>query len=109
MMLTKPPRSVCILRLSAIGDTCHVLPVLRTLQQAWPETRFTWVIGKLEASLIGLIPEVEFIIFDKRGGFAELLRFRRLMKGRRFDLMLHMQMAFRASAISTYIPARIKL
>ena len=30
------PASVCILRLSAIGDTCHVLPVVRTLQRAWP-------------------------------------------------------------------------
>ena len=35
-----PPRRVCILRLSAIGDTCHVVPLLRTLQHAWPETRF---------------------------------------------------------------------
>src|SRR5204862_34672 len=31
MMLpfAEPPRSVCILRLSAIGDTCHVVPIAR--------------------------------------------------------------------------------
>jgi len=34
--LAEPPRSVCILRLSAIGDACHVVPIVRTLQQAWP-------------------------------------------------------------------------
>ena len=34
---TTPPSSVCILRLSAIGDVCHVLPIVRTLQRAWPE------------------------------------------------------------------------
>ena len=33
--LPEPPRSVCILRLSAIGDACHVVPIVRTLQQAW--------------------------------------------------------------------------
>lgn len=109
MIFDPPPKTVCILRLSALGDACNVLPVVRTLQHAWPDTRFTWVIGKTEASLLGLIPEIEFITFNKRGGLRELMRFRRLMRGRRFDLMLHMQTAFRASMVSTYIPARVKL
>ena len=56
--LATPPEKVCLLRLSAIGDTCHVVPLLRTLQDAWPRTRFTWVIGKLEAKLMSLIPDV---------------------------------------------------
>ena len=30
-----PPRRICVLRLSALGDVCHVLPVVRTLQDAW--------------------------------------------------------------------------
>ena len=59
------PASVCILRLSAIGDTCHVLPIVRTLQRAWPDTRFTWIIGKVEAKLLGHIPEIEFIVLDR--------------------------------------------
>ena len=57
----RPPRSVCILRLSALGDTCHVVPVIRTLQRSWPETQLTWIIGKTEARLLGLIEGVEFI------------------------------------------------
>ena len=60
------PASVCILRLSAIGDTCHVLPVVRTLQRAWPDTRFTWIIGRVEAKLLGHIPDIEFIVVDKK-------------------------------------------
>jgi heptosyltransferase I len=109
MMFDKPPKTVCILRLSALGDACNVLPVVRTLQQAWPQTRFTWVIGGTEASLLGLIPEIEFIIFDKRGGLRGLAGFRRAMRGRRFDLLLHMQTALRSSVVSTYVPARVKL
>ncbi|MCS6946002.1 MAG: hypothetical protein NZM12_00115, partial [Steroidobacteraceae bacterium] len=67
--LTAPPRHLCLLRLSAIGDTCHVVPLLRSLQQAWPQCRFTWVIGQLEARLMRLIDGVEFITVDKRAGW----------------------------------------
>ena len=74
MQFATPPRRVCLLRISAIGDTCHALAVLRQLQSAWPETQFTWIIGKLEAKLFGLIPGVEFITFDKRQTRAELRR-----------------------------------
>ncbi|MBS0395226.1 MAG: glycosyltransferase family 9 protein [Proteobacteria bacterium] len=104
-----PPDRVCLLRLSAIGDTCHALAVLRTLQAAWPRTRFTWIIGKLEHKLLSLVPDVEFISYDKRGGFAELRRLRRALAGRRFDLLLHMQLALRASLVSTLVRAPVKL
>ena len=67
-----PPRSLCIVRLSAIGDTCHVVPIVRTLQRAWPQTRITWVIGRVEARLLGLLPGVEFITVDKRAGARAL-------------------------------------
>jgi len=109
VILSKIPREVCILRLSAIGDTCHVLTVVRTLQRAWPQTRFTWIIGKFEAKLLGLVPDIEFIVFDKRHSLRDLRRFRALMAGRRFDLLLHMQLSIRASLLSTHIPTSVKL
>ena len=109
MILSEIPREVCILRLSAIGDTCHVLTIVRTLQQAWPQTRFTWIIGKVEAKLLGLIPDIEFIIFDKLHNVRDLRRFRALMAERHFDLLLHMQLAIRASLLSMHIPTSVKL
>jgi heptosyltransferase I len=36
-LIAVPPTSLCVLRISAIGDVCHALPVVRTLQDAWPE------------------------------------------------------------------------
>jgi heptosyltransferase I len=104
-----PPASVCILRLSALGDTCHTLAVLRTLEAAWPRTRFTWIIGTLEHKLLSLVPNVEFISYDKRGGLGELGRLRRRLAARRFDLLLHMQLALRASLLSALVRARVKL
>src|ERR1700722_16203420 len=84
-----PPQHVCLLRLSAIGDTCHAVAALRAFQAAWPDTRFTWIIGKLEAKLMtSILPEVEFITFDKSATLAELWRLRKILRGRRFDLLL---------------------
>ena len=85
-----PPATVCILRLSAIGDTCHVLPVVRTLQRAWPETRFTWIIGRLEAKLLGHIPDIEFIVLDKKSLGGSYRTLREAMRGRHFDVLMHM-------------------
>src|SRR6516165_8442628 len=97
--LPEPPRSVCILRLSAIGDACHVVPIVRTLQQAWPATQLTWIIGRSEARLMRLLEGVEFITVDKRATLA----------GRRFEVLLHMQLALRASLLSACVPAGVKL
>jgi heptosyltransferase I len=108
-ILPSPPRRVCILRLSAIGDTCHVLPVVRALQRAWPDTRFTWIIGRFEARLMGLVPDIEFIVVDKHGGNREFARVRRLLHRRRFEVLLHMQLAIRASLFSTLVRAPVKL
>jgi heptosyltransferase I len=104
------PERVCLLRLSAIGDTCHVVPLLRTLQDAWPRARFTWVIGKLEAKLMSLIPDVELITVDKGAGPGAYGRLHTEMQRRgAFDLLLHLQLSVRASAAAAIIPAPIKL
>ena len=107
----KPPlQHVCLLRLSAIGDTCHALAALRAFQAAWPQTRFTWIIGKLEAKLLTpIVPEIEFITFDKNAMLGELWRLRGALRGRRFDLLLDMQLSFRASLVSSLVSAPIKL
>ena len=107
--LAASPRTVCILRLSAIGDTCHVVPVLRTMQQAWPATRFTWIIAKTESRLMRLIEDVEFIIVDKEAGAGAWWAMRRQLAGRRFDVLLHMQLALRASLIARQVRATVKL
>ena len=107
--LREPPASVAILRLSALGDTCHVVPIVRTLQAAWPQTSITWVVGRLEARLMSLIDGIEFITVDKRAGFAARAELRRALRGRRFDVLLHMQLALRASLLVRQIEAPVKL
>jgi heptosyltransferase I len=105
----EPPRNICLIRLSAIGDTCHVVPVIRSLQRAWPGCRITWIIGRLEAKLMSLLPEIELLTVDKNHFGAEVLRLRSALRGRRFDLLLHMQVSLRASLLSALVHSPVKL
>ena len=107
------PETLCLLRLSALGDITHVLPTLRTLQKHWPSTKITWVIGKTEYQLVKAIDDVDFIIFDKSSGISAYLDLRKQIKqhikGHAFDVLLHMQLSIRASVASLFIPATVKL
>jgi len=111
--MTSPPQTLCLLRLSALGDITHVLPTLRTLQAHWPETEITWIIGKTEYQLVKAIDNINFIIFDKSAGISAYLDLNRQIKqqlgGKAFDILLHMQLSLRASVASLFIPAQIKL
>ncbi len=60
MFKQSPPENICVIRLSAIGDTCHALAVIRSIQDTWPDTRISWIIGKTEASLMSDIPDAVF-------------------------------------------------
>jgi heptosyltransferase I len=104
-----PPRAVAIVKLSALGDVCHTLPVVRTLQRAWPGTHFSWIIGRTELQLLGGIADIEFIEFDKRAGIAGYRAVRRALRDRPIDVLLHMQFAWRASLIAALLSAPVKL
>lgn len=104
-MPVSAPASICLLRTSAIGDVTHVVPLVRTLQQAWPQAALTWVIGKLERKLVGDLPGVEFVTFDKAAGWAGMRAVRAAMRGQRFDALLQMQVAMRSNLLSTGIKA----
>lgn len=108
-MSTPAPESLCLFRLSALGDVTHMIPVVRTLQTHWPQTRLTWVIGKLEYQLVSQLDGVEFITFDKSQGRAAYRDLWRALRGRRFDMLLHMQAALRASVATLGIRAGVKI
>lgn len=99
------PQNLCLLRTSALGDVTHVVPLVRTLQTAWPATKLTWIIGKFEHKLVGDIGGIEFVDFDKRAGFAGFRAVRRALARRRFDALLHMQVALRSNLLSLAVHA----
>jgi heptosyltransferase I len=104
-----PPSSICLLRTSAIGDVTHVIPLVRTLQQAWPATSLTWIVGKLEQKLVGDLPGVEFVTFDKSAGWAGMRAVHAALGSTRFDALLQMQVALRSNLLSLGIKAERRI
>lgn len=98
-----------MLRLSAIGDTCHALAVIRRLQDNWPGVSITWIIGKTEHGLMGDIPDVDFVVFDKSRGRDAYRDVRDALQGQQFDVALCMHASMRANLLVRSIPARIRI
>lgn len=92
-----------------MGDVTHVVPVVHTLRKAWPSVAITWVIGKGEHRLLAGLEDVEFLEYDKKTGLAGMRTLRRQLAGRRFDVLLQMQVAARANLLSAFIPARRRI
>ena len=108
-----PPKEICIVMLSAIGDAVHVLPVANALKRAWPDTRITWIIQPVPYRLVKDHPAIDdFIVFRRRRGLQSWVGFRELMddvRERRFDLLIGLQVYFKAGLITALTPARVKL
>lgn len=103
------PRSICLLRLSALGDATHVVPLVRTLRRAWPQVPISWILGKGEAKLLEGLEDVELIVFDKAAGLAGIAALRRQLAGRRFEVLLQMQLALRANLLSALVAAERRI
>jgi heptosyltransferase I len=104
-----PPRSICLLRLSALGDVTHVVPLVRTLRRAWPDVGVHWIIGKGEHRLLEGLDGVEFIEYDKRSGLGGMFALRRRMQAAPYDALLQMQVAARANLLSAFGRARRRI
>lgn len=100
---------MCVIRLSAIGDCCHALPVVRAIQDAWPKTGITWIIGQTEHSLLEGLDGVDFAVLDKAAGRRGMRELRAQLQDRQFDVVLQMQDSLRASrvALVTGCPRRV--
>jgi heptosyltransferase I len=58
---------------------------------------------------MSLVDGVEFITVDKRAGFGARHALREQLRGRQFDVLLHMQLALRASLVARNVSATVKL
>ena len=101
-------QSICIMRLSAIGDVCHAAAMVTRITQAWPDATVTWVIGKIEYQLVKGMHNVEFIVCDKRQPDARA-QLKKALGGRQFDVLLLMQVALRANWFASVIKAKRRI
>jgi heptosyltransferase I len=111
--LASGPREVGILMLTALGDAVHVLPVLRAMRRSRPDWRLTWIIQPIPHRLVAPNdPADDYIVFDRRRGpsaWTAYAEARRAMAGRRFDLLVCLQVYLKAGLLAAVLPADVKL
>jgi heptosyltransferase-1 len=108
--------NILIVKLSAIGDVIHALPVAQALKKCYPKSRITWIVEKPAYDLLTNNPDIdEIVIFDKPkfksfSGFVshapDLIS--RLRK-EKFDVALDLQGLFKSSMLSFLSGAKTRL
>lgn len=100
-------KNILIVKLSAIGDVIHALPVAHVLKKQYPNIRITWVVEKPAYDLLTNNPDIdEIILFDKpkfksvAGLLTNGYTFARELRARKFDLTIDLQGLFKSAAIS---------
>lgn len=102
-------QSICIVRLSALGDTLMLVPLVRTLQTHLPQAKLTWVISRPAYDLVEGMLGVEFIVIDKPSSPVDYWKFNQQMRHRKFDVLLAAQASFRANLLYPFIRAHRKI
>lgn len=102
-------KSICIVRLSALGDVLMIVPLIRTLQANLPEAKLTWIISRPAYDLVEGMDGVEFILIDKPNNLKDYWRFKKKMNTRHFDVLLAPQASFRTNLLYPLIKARRKI
>jgi heptosyltransferase I len=103
------PHSICLVRLSALGDVCLAVPLVRTLQHAFPDAKITWVTTAPMLQVLEGLDGVEFVLAEKASHPSAYLAFWRRMRSRNFDVLLGAQASFRAHFLYPLISARRKI
>src|SRR5687768_7568457 len=112
--VARPPFGrICIVMMSAIGDAVHTLPIVTALKRADPSCRISWVLQPGPASLVRGHPGVDEIIeFRRARGVDALKEYATIagkLRGREFDLVLDLQVYFKAGVVTALANAPVKL
>ncbi len=75
-----------IVRLSAIGDVVHAMPLAMALRRRYPEARITWIVEAKAAPLLERHPAVDAVLlFPRREGARGIARFLGELRALRLD------------------------
>ncbi len=102
-------KSICLVRLSALGDVMMLVPLIRNLQTNLPTATITWVISPPAHELVAGMDGIDFIVINKPNNLIDYWRFYKKMRGRKFDALLATQASFRANLLYPLIKAPYKI
>ena len=108
----KPPRTIVVVKLSAIGDVLHGVPTAVALKRAYPEARIGWVVEGRAGDVLAGHPAIDHLFRLPRGwlkSFTALRGLRRQLRDFAPDVTLDLQGLLK-SAVPTWLsgaPIRI--
>ncbi|MBO4400279.1 MAG: lipopolysaccharide heptosyltransferase I [Selenomonadaceae bacterium] len=109
-------KNILIVKLSAIGDVIHALPVSYAVKETFPDAHLTWVVEPPAYDLLKMNPCVdEIIIFRKKefktlkGFIRNFFPFRGELQREKFDAVLDLQGLFKSAAIAFFAKSNVKL
>src|SRR5687768_11688541 len=99
-----------IVMMSAVGDAVHVLPVVNALKRHKPDSHISWVLQPAPATLVRGHSNVdEIILFDRGKGRRAFTDIKRQLADRPFDVVLDLQVYFKAGIVTSFTKSPIKL
>lgn len=109
-------KNFLIVKLSAIGDVIHALPVSYAIKETFPDAKVTWVVEPPAYDLLKMNPCVDkIILFQKKefktfAGFMEkFFPFKKEVQSESYDAVLDLQGLFKSAAIAFFAKSNIKL
>ena len=99
-----------IVMMSAVGDAVHVMPLVHALKAHAPTSTISWVLQPGPATLVRGHPLIDEIIpFDRHRGWRAFRDVRRALSDRHFDVVLALQVYFKAGLVTSFTQSPIKL
>ena len=108
--------NIMVIKLSAIGDVIHALPVSYAIKETFPDSKLTWVVEPPAYDLLKNNPYIDrLILFEKKkfkslGGFLKNIpSFSSVIKEVKYDAVLDLQGLGKSAAIAYLSNAPLKL
>jgi len=104
--------SILIVRLSAIGDTVHGLPVLCALRDRWPAAHLSWVVERRAAALLRGHAALDELIELPRGwlgSIREVCRLRCRLRQLRPEITIDLQGLTKSAIVARLSGARRRI
>ena len=101
-------KKILIIRLSAIGDTIHTLPMVNALKKKYPECKIGWVVESKAKMFVENNPLIDkcFVIDKKRKNFFRVIK--RIRK-ENYDIALDPQQLLKSGIILELSGAKRKI